>query len=190
MLLDLESQLLEARSRYTDSHPTVVDLKAQAGRLRQQIEDARAQARIVSEQARETAAQARVTAEQARETADQARLQVGLARLDSLWRNRGPVSQLNLTPAQVKQMEDIFQQHRLKLIDLNAALEKEEVRLEPLVAADTLDEAKLIAQIDRVAQARAELEKSRGRMLIGIRKVLEVEQWRKLNEMGFSVTSR
>lgn len=87
-------------------------------------------------------------------------------------------------------MEDIFQQHRLKLIDLNAALEKEEVTLEPLVAADTLDEGRLTSQIDRVAQARAELEKSRGRMLVGIRKVLEPEQWRKLSEMGFSVASR
>ncbi len=87
-------------------------------------------------------------------------------------------------------MEEIFQQNRLKLIDLNAALEKQEVTLEPLVAAETLNEAKLTAQIDRVAQARAELEKSRGRMLVGIRKVLEPEQWRKLSEMGFSVTSR
>jgi Spy/CpxP family protein refolding chaperone len=126
--------------------------------------------------------------------ADLARIQAEIARSgrlpDNWWRNLAVVTTLRLTPAQVRQMEDIFQQHRLKLIDLNASLEKEEVTLEPLVAADTLDEAKLTAQIDRVAQARAELEKSRGRMLVGIRKVLEPEQWRKLSEMGFTVTSR
>lgn len=64
------------------------------------------------------------------------------------------VSQLGLSSTQVKQMEDTFRRYRLKLIDLNASLEKEEVTLEPLVSTDTLDEAKLTAQIDRVAQAR------------------------------------
>jgi Spy/CpxP family protein refolding chaperone len=78
-------------------------------------------------------------------------------------------------------MDDIFQQHRLRLIDLNAAVEKEEVTLEPLVADETLDDAKITAQIDRVAQARAELEKANGRMLLGIRKVLTPEQWQRLS---------
>ena len=79
-------------------------------------------------------------------------------------------------------MDDVFLQSRLKLIDLNATLEKEEVALEPLVAADSLDESKIAAQIDRVAQARAELEKANGRMLLGIRMVLTPEQWRKVQK--------
>jgi Spy/CpxP family protein refolding chaperone len=133
-------------------------------------------------QAQVAAAQAQAAAAQAQAAAEQARLQAGLSRVDNLWRSRGLVSQLNLTPAQVKQMETIFQQYRLKLIDLNSTLEKEELTLEPLVAAEILDEGKLTAQIDRVAQARAELEKSRGRMLVGIRKILQPEQWRKLND--------
>lgn len=100
---------------------------------------------------------------------------------ERFWRNTSTAQSLGLTTEQQQKMDDIFQQHRLRLIDLNAALEKEEVTLEPLVADDTLDDAKITAQIDRVAQARAELEKANGRMLLGIRKVLTPEQWRRLS---------
>src|ERR1041385_6208809 len=75
------------------------------------------------------------------------------------WWTRADMAQkLNLTDDQKRRMDDIFQQHRLKLIDLQASLEKEEISLEPLVAADQPDDAKVFAQIDRVALARAELE--------------------------------
>jgi len=96
------------------------------------------------------------------------------------WNNPEMVKSLNLNSDQQKKMDDIFQQNRLRLIDLNATLQKEEVTMEPLVAADTPDEAKILAQIDRVAQARAELEKANARFLVSIRKVLTQDQWKKL----------
>lgn len=98
------------------------------------------------------------------------------------WNNPDMVEKLGVTADQKKKMEDIFQQHRLKLIDLNASLQKAEAILEPQVAADQPDEAKIVAQIDRVAQARAELEKANARMLLGIRQVLTPEQWKKLQD--------
>ena len=48
------------------------------------------------------------------------------------------------------------------------------------MAADTPDEPKILAQIDKVAQARAELEKANARFLLGIRRVLTQDQWKKL----------
>ncbi|HTS27830.1 MAG TPA: Spy/CpxP family protein refolding chaperone [Bryobacteraceae bacterium] len=96
------------------------------------------------------------------------------------WSNPQTAEALGLTSDQVKKMDDIFQQHRLKLIDLNAALEKEEAILEPLVSAEPPDDNKVLAQIDRVAQARAELEKANSRLLWSIRRVLTPEQWKKL----------
>jgi len=96
------------------------------------------------------------------------------------WSNPEMVQKLGLTDDQQKKMDDIFQQSRLKLIDLNASLEKEELIMEPLMSADQPDEAKILAQIDRVAQARAELEKANARMLLGIRRVLTPDQWKKL----------
>jgi Spy/CpxP family protein refolding chaperone len=96
------------------------------------------------------------------------------------WKNPQMVEKLGVNSDQQKKMDDIFQQHRLRLIDLHASVQREEVTLEPLMAADQPDEAKIVAQIDKVAQARAELEKANARMLLGIRRILTPEQWKKL----------
>ena len=87
---------------------------------------------------------------------------------------------MGLSADQRKNLNDILQQHRLKLIDLDAALQKEEVTLEPLVSAEQPDDAKVLAQVDRVAQARAELEKANSRMLWQVRRVLTPDQWKLL----------
>ncbi|HUB17527.1 MAG TPA: Spy/CpxP family protein refolding chaperone [Acidobacteriaceae bacterium] len=99
------------------------------------------------------------------------------------WREPDLAQQLGLTDQQKKQMDDIFLQHRLKLIDLNANLEKQETLLRPMIEADQPDEAKILAQIDAVAQARADLEKANARMLFDIRKTLTPDQWQKLKTM-------
>ena len=96
------------------------------------------------------------------------------------WNNADTATRLNLTKDQQKKMDDIFQQFRLTLIDLNAALSKEELIMDPLIAAERLDEVKILAQIDRIAQARAELEKANSRMLLAIRQSLTMEQWTKI----------
>ncbi len=96
------------------------------------------------------------------------------------WDNPQLAKDINLQADQKQKMDDIFQQNRLKLIDLHASLQKEEATLEPLIGADAPDETKILAQIDRIAQARAELEKSNARMLLAMRQVLTAEQWTKL----------
>ena len=98
------------------------------------------------------------------------------------WDNPEVAQKLSLTSDQQKKMDDIFQQSRLKLIDANASVQKEETILEPLISADQPDEPKILGQIDRVAQARAELEKANARMLLGLRRVLSADQWKKLQE--------
>ncbi|MBT9330921.1 Spy/CpxP family protein refolding chaperone [Paracidobacterium acidisoli] len=99
------------------------------------------------------------------------------------WDNAHFVQQIGLSDAQKHQMDDIFQQHRLKLIDLNASLQKQEAIMQPLVEADNPDETKILAQIDAVAQARAELEKANARMLFDLRKVLTPDQWKKVQTL-------
>ena len=96
------------------------------------------------------------------------------------WNSPEMVQKLSVTADQQKKMDDIFQQNRLRLIDLNANVQREEVTMEPLMAADTPDEPKILAQIDKIAQARAELEKANARFLLGIRRVLTQDQWKKL----------
>jgi Spy/CpxP family protein refolding chaperone len=96
------------------------------------------------------------------------------------WGNPEMARRFGLSADQVKRMDDIFQQFRLQLIDLNANLQKQELILEPLVSADQPEESRILAQIDKVVQARAELEKANAHMLLGVRRVLTQEQWQKL----------
>jgi Spy/CpxP family protein refolding chaperone len=100
------------------------------------------------------------------------------------WTNPEVARKLALTADQQKRMDETFQQHRLKLIDLHASLQREEAVMEPMVEADQPDQPKLLAQIDKVAEARAELEKANARMLLAIRMVLTPEQWKKLDADG------
>ncbi len=96
------------------------------------------------------------------------------------WNNSAFAKDLGLTDDQQKKMEAIFEENRPRLTDMFGAVRKEEANMEPLLSADQPDETKILAQIDRVAQARAELEKSNARMLLGMRRVLTREQWKKL----------
>ena len=99
------------------------------------------------------------------------------------WKDSALMKKVGVSDEQIQRIEKIFQDHRLQLIDLHAALEKQEVILEPLVEADQPEEAQVIAQIDKVAQARANLEKSNALMLLAIRRVLTVDQWKKLRDL-------
>jgi len=92
--------------------------------------------------------------------------------------------------ALMTRIEKIFQDNRLELIDLHAALDKQEAILDPLIEADQPDESQVIAQIDKVAQARANLEKSNAQMLLAIRRVLTVDQWKKLRDLPGIATTR
>jgi Spy/CpxP family protein refolding chaperone len=96
------------------------------------------------------------------------------------WHNPDLIQKLALTPDQQKRMDDILQQSRLQLVDLRANVEKQELLMEPMLAANPPDTNKILAQIDHTAQARAELEKANAKMLLAIRNVLTPDQWSKL----------
>jgi periplasmic protein CpxP/Spy len=99
------------------------------------------------------------------------------------WNNPRIVTQLKLTDDQRKAMDGIMQDHRVKLIDLHANLEKAEVTMQPLMKADQPNETAILAAIDKVAQARAELEKANARFLLAIRGQLTADQWKQMQAM-------
>jgi Spy/CpxP family protein refolding chaperone len=99
------------------------------------------------------------------------------------WNNPNTVKQLNLTDDQRKAMDGIMQDHRMKLIDLQANLEKAEVAMGPLLTADTPDRSAIEAQIDKVVQSRASLEKANSLFLLDLRMQLKPEQWKQLQSM-------
>lgn len=96
------------------------------------------------------------------------------------WTNRAVMRRLGLSDNQQKRIDQIFQQSRLRLIDLQAALDKQELLLDPLLSEEHPQETLVLPQIDRIAAARAELEKANARMLFEIRLVLTPEQWKEL----------
>lgn len=96
------------------------------------------------------------------------------------WNNPKAVERLKLTDEQRKAFDGIFLEHRKTLIDLRANVEKAELEMEPLMSADQPNEARILAQIDKVAQARAELEKANARFLLAIRNKLTPEQWKQI----------
>jgi len=98
------------------------------------------------------------------------------------WNNPKIIEKLKLTDDQRKAMDEIFQQHREKLVDLRANVEKAEIEMEPLVRADQPNESAVMAQIDKVAQARAELEKANARFLFELRAKLTPDQWKQVQE--------
>jgi Spy/CpxP family protein refolding chaperone len=96
------------------------------------------------------------------------------------WNNPKIVERLKLTEEQRKTFDGILLQHRETLIDLKANVEKAELEMEPLIRDDEPNEAKILAQIDKVAQARAELEKANARYLLALRGKLTPEQWKQV----------
>jgi len=94
------------------------------------------------------------------------------------WNNPKVVEKLKLTDDQRKGFDGILLQHRETLIDLRGNLEKAELAMEPLMRDDQPNEGRILAQIDKVAQARAELEKANARFLLAIRSKLTPEQWK------------
>jgi len=99
------------------------------------------------------------------------------------WNNPNVVTQLSLSDDQRKAMDGILQEHRMKLVDLEASLKKAELGMEPLMKADAPDQAAILTQIDKVAQARAELEKANARFLLALRGKLTPDQWKQLQTM-------
>ncbi len=106
--------------------------------------------------------------------------------LGAWWKNSDIVSKLQLTDEQVKKISQTYLDHKLKLIDLQADLEKQELRLQPLMDMDQPDAGKVGAQIDLITAARGRLEKENAMMMLDIRRWLSVEQWKKLKSLEAS----
>jgi len=96
------------------------------------------------------------------------------------WKNSEVVKELQLSDAQIKQIEQTFLDYRLKLIDLRADVERQETKLQPLLEADHPNEQQVGSQVDAVVAARGKLEKTNTMMMLAIRRVLSVDQWKKL----------
>jgi Spy/CpxP family protein refolding chaperone len=98
------------------------------------------------------------------------------------WKNPMLAQRLTLTPDQTRKLDTISQQSRLHLIDLRANVERQQALLEPLLSANPIDTPRALAQVDKLAEARAALEEAQARTSLALRAVLTPDQWTKLSE--------
>lgn len=98
------------------------------------------------------------------------------------WDNGDFAKSLNIDSKQQHRMDDVFSTNRGTLLKLYKNLQQEEKQLAKTIRAKELDESAIFAQIDRVTQARGELEKANAHMLLQIRKEMSPEQTAKLDE--------
>jgi Spy/CpxP family protein refolding chaperone len=98
------------------------------------------------------------------------------------WDDKSYVKNLKLRPEQQSRMDAIFEQNRTALLSRFEGVQQAEAQMEQLSSAPAPDEAALFAQIDRVSQARAELEKATTHMLLQLRKEMDADQIKRLEK--------
>jgi Spy/CpxP family protein refolding chaperone len=105
---------------------------------------------------------------------------MGIVPPGTWWKNPTTITDLSLTADQQKKLDELFLQSRIGLIHLHASLEEEQLKLEPLLNANPPDQTRTYAEISKIADLRADLEKADAKMLLSLRGVLTADQWTKL----------
>ena len=98
------------------------------------------------------------------------------------WDNKNVALLVGLEPRQQHRMDDVFTANRDSLIKSEKALQHEQSQLNKLTRSKEVDENQIFQQIDRVTQARGELEKTYTHYLLQIRHEMTPEQTAKLDE--------
>lgn len=96
------------------------------------------------------------------------------------WQNPDVAKKLQLNENQISQLDQSFLEHKMKLIDYGAEMEKQDLKLQSLLDADVPNEGQIETQVDQVLAARGKLEREFTMMNLDLRKVLSLEQWRQL----------
>ncbi|MGH9529569.1 MAG: hypothetical protein ACRD2S_06570 [Terriglobales bacterium] len=96
------------------------------------------------------------------------------------WKDSEVAKKLQLTDDEVSRLNKIFYDHRLKLIDYGAEREKADLKLQSLLDQDAPNEDQVGMQVDQELAARGKLEREYTMMNLDLRKVLTLDQWKKL----------
>ena len=99
------------------------------------------------------------------------------------WKKGDVRRKLGLTEDQVGSLEQIFARNQHTLVDLEADVKKKRADFEGLLADDRNDDNTIMAEVDLLEQARANLGKARVTMLLEMRRVLTPAQRNTLAEL-------
>lgn len=98
------------------------------------------------------------------------------------WKDQDLMQRLELTQDQQKRIDDLFLQNKVTLIHMHASLDEEQLQLEPMLNANPVDDGRVLAEISKIADMRADLEKANAKMLLQMRGVLTQQQWTRLQQ--------
>ncbi|PYX98514.1 MAG: hypothetical protein DMG64_08665 [Acidobacteria bacterium] len=96
------------------------------------------------------------------------------------WRNSEIAQAINLTDPQKQQLNQIFANHRTKLIQARGDVEIEEGKLSDLLEQDQPDQGAVLQQLSILQQKRNAMENEFTVMSLAFRGVLQPDQWKKL----------
>lgn len=101
-------------------------------------------------------------------------------RRDAPWWDTPLVKNLNLSEDQSRQIKAAVREHRGKLIDMRAAVERAELEIEDMMNADSVDQRKASDAAERLVKARGDLTREYTLLSFRLRGVLTPGQWRDL----------
>lgn len=96
------------------------------------------------------------------------------------WYNQKVVQNLNLTQAEVRQLDQLYVESHRKLIELKNAVEREQFELDTLLEKKTVDDAKVREQFKRLERARTDLADERLGFVIRVREIIGAERFQQL----------
>jgi Spy/CpxP family protein refolding chaperone len=96
------------------------------------------------------------------------------------WYNPKVVQNLNLTQAEVRQLDQLYVESHRKLIELKNAVEREQFELDTLLDKKTVDDAKVREQFKRLERARTDLADERLGFVIRVREIIGAERFQQL----------
>jgi Spy/CpxP family protein refolding chaperone len=100
------------------------------------------------------------------------------------WKDRRVVEELRLTSDQQAKIEAIWVEHRRRLIDEKAELDKRQLDLSDVLSKEQVDEAAAMKVFEQLQAARTALERTTFSMRIRTKNVLSLEQQQKLDEIA------
>jgi len=110
-------------------------------------------------------------------------MRTGPGDLGKWWKDSETASKLQLGNDQVMRLDQIFFDHRMKLIDYMAEMEKQDLKLQALLDADVPNDGQVQSQVDQVLATRGRVERESTLMNLDLRKVLTLDQWHQLKSI-------
>jgi Spy/CpxP family protein refolding chaperone len=104
------------------------------------------------------------------------------------WMNAALMQRLGITDDQKAKIERTFENHRLAIVSTTDSLEKEEAQLARLLETEPIDRNAVLTQIDRVVQARSEVERANAAMTLEMREHLTRAQWLQLPRTNVTIS--